>query len=109
MIKKITFDTYPITLHVFIDETDEAILEYLMINQCDDYQDLIDHPLSDNIEEDASEVYLRFRNLNKLEIIAHEALHATAYILRHVGIRFSKNSEEAYAYLLQYIVENILD
>jgi hypothetical protein len=60
-------------------------------------------------EEDASEVYLRFRNLNKLEIIAHEALHATAYILRHVGIRFSKNSEEAYAYLLQYIVENILD
>jgi hypothetical protein len=49
MIKKITFDTYPITLHVFIDETDEAILEYLMINQCDDYQDLIDHPLSDKL------------------------------------------------------------
>lgn len=112
MVNKITFDTYPVTLYVFVGESDKDILAYIESNNLNDYEDLLP-PLEDNeearfcYEEGSSSIYLKLRDITKPEIIAHESLHAAAYILRHVGVRFTKASEEAYAYLLQYIVENI--
>jgi len=54
---------------------------------------------------------IRFMNLDKENIphglISHEALHITSYILKRVGIDFSFKTEEAYAYFLNYIVDNI--
>lgn len=41
------------------------------------------------------------------EVVAHEALHATAFILEDSGINFCEETEEAYAYLLGYIVGEI--
>jgi hypothetical protein len=113
MIKRITFDTYPIDLYVLINETDEDILAYVGKYNLTNYEDLLNFNETEDAifvwEDDSSEIYLRFRDLTKPELIAHEAFHATAYIMRHVGIRFSKSSEEAYAYLLEYIIENIND
>lgn len=43
----------------------------------------------------------------KHSTIAHEAFHATYFILDRVGIELSGDSEEAFAYLLAYIVDNI--
>ena len=40
-------------------------------------------------------------------ILTHEAMHATADILRYIGMALTPPSEEAYTYLLQHIVENI--
>jgi hypothetical protein len=40
-------------------------------------------------------------------LISHEALHITSYILKRVGIDFSFETEEAYAYFLHYIIDNI--
>jgi hypothetical protein len=116
MIKKITFDTYPITLYVFINQTDEDILAYMEKEEIDNIE-LINDILGFQENEHAlfayvdnySNIAIRLRDLSKAEIVAHEALHATAFILRFVGIRFTKSSEEAYAYLLQYIIENIND
>lgn len=116
MIKKITFDTYPITLYVFINQTDEDILAYMEKEEIDNIELINDlMGLQDNehakftYADNYSNIAIRFRDLSKQEIVAHEALHATAYIMRFVGIRFTKSSEEAYAYLLQYIIENIND
>lgn len=39
--------------------------------------------------------------------IAHEALHATYSICNFVGIPLSDSSEEAYTYLLEYIIREI--
>jgi len=39
--------------------------------------------------------------------IAHEALHATNRILYHVGVDPDHNNDEAQAYLLSYIVDEI--
>ena len=36
--------------------------------------------------------------------IAHEALHLTTFIMKNIGCKLSTNSEESYAYLLSYIV-----
>ncbi len=40
-------------------------------------------------------------------LISHEAYHATHYLLRRVGIPYCLETEEAYAYLLGYIVGKI--
>lgn len=37
-------------------------------------------------------------------MIAHEALHATNYILEYIGMELTEQSEESYTYLLQWIV-----
>lgn len=113
MIKKITFDTYPIQLYIFINETDEDISAYMDKEDLPELlEDILDLEEGDEAlfaYKDTSRIAIRLRSLNKPEYIAHEALHATAYIMRYVGIRFTKSSEEAYAYLLQYIIENIYD
>ena len=42
-------------------------------------------------------------------IVSHEALHATNYIMDFVGMKLSSDSEESYTYLLQYIVEEVMN
>lgn len=114
MIKKVTFDTYPIILYIFIGCSDEDILAYIGKENIEQLtKDLMDFDDNDEAlfayHQGDPHIAIRLRNVSKPEIIAHEALHATAYIMRYVGIKFSKTSEEAYAYLLQYIVDNIFD
>lgn len=40
-------------------------------------------------------------------VIAHEAFHATTFVMKACGIVFSNKSDEAFAYLLGYIVGEI--
>jgi hypothetical protein len=41
--------------------------------------------------------------------IAHEAFHAIDFILDKVGMTFSSDSDEAYAYFLGFVVQKIHD
>lgn len=41
-------------------------------------------------------------------LVAHESLHLTHYVLRRAGLNLTESSEEAYTYLLQDIMEQIL-
>lgn len=41
-------------------------------------------------------------------LVVHESLHLTHYILRRAGVELSKESEEAFTYLQESIVGNIL-
>lgn len=41
--------------------------------------------------------------------IAHEAFHATKYIMDYVGMELNDASEEAYTYLLQWITDTSID
>ena len=43
-----------------------------------------------------------------ISIIAHESLHAAIHTLRLVGIKLEECSEEAYTYLHQYIMMEIM-
>jgi len=40
-------------------------------------------------------------------VIVHEAFHATTFLMDCIGQTLSQDSEESYAYLIQYIVERI--
>lgn len=111
--KKIEFDTYPVILHVFVGCTDEEIQAYLDDNACTNYKDLFTITENDEAlfvyEKNSNEIYLRFREIEYPSIVAHEALHATIYIMRYIGTRLSRSSEENYAYLLQYIMDKIYE
>ena len=41
-------------------------------------------------------------------IIAHEAFHATEFVMEYIGCKLDDSSSEPYAYLLTYIVEQII-
>lgn len=46
-----------------------------------------------------------FIHKDTIPILVHELFHATEFILDHVGMKHGDDSSEAYAYLLQYLVE----
>lgn len=46
-------------------------------------------------------------NTKDYATLAHETLHAAAFIMRKAGIQFSADTEEAYAYLIGYITLQI--
>lgn len=47
------------------------------------------------------------KNVSGLAILSHEIFHCTCFILEKVGIPLSETSDEAYAYLLQFISNKI--
>lgn len=50
---------------------------------------------------------IRFKDLSDQGLIAHECFHAVCFIFNKIGITLSKDSDEAYAYLIQYLVNQI--
>lgn len=46
---------------------------------------------------------------HEIALLTHEALHCTAETLRRVSVHLSSESEEAYTYLLDYIVRSVLN
>jgi hypothetical protein len=115
MIQHLTFDTYPVDLIVFTEETDEQIKKFLTDNALKELDDLYNFEEGDEaiFVYDKSytypTVYLRLRSTDYVGYIAHEALHVVAYIMRFIGCRFSKSSEEAYCYLLQAVMDKIYE
>jgi hypothetical protein len=47
------------------------------------------------------------KTANQKGILSHEVFHVADFILRHIGIRLSEDSHEAYGYLIGYLVEEI--
>ena len=54
-------------------------------------------------------ILIRFKdNIDNPGIVAHEAFHAIVYLFEKIGIEYSYESEEAYAYALEYLTNKIL-
>lgn len=53
-----------------------------------------------------ADIVLRKDKLN-FGLIAHELFHCVSYIMKHVDIPLSEESEEAYTYLIGYLTEMI--
>lgn len=52
--------------------------------------------------------FIWFRNKKKdQQIIAHEALHATHFVLDRAGLQMNDNTDEIYCYYLQFLVREI--
>jgi hypothetical protein len=46
-------------------------------------------------------------SINGLAILNHEIFHCTCFILTRVGITYSSDSDEAFAYFIQYLTNKI--
>jgi hypothetical protein len=54
-------------------------------------------------------ILIRFKDdINDPGIVAHEAFHAVVFLFKKIGIDFVYESEEAYAYTLEYLTNQIL-
>jgi hypothetical protein len=54
-------------------------------------------------------IIIRFKdNIDNPGIVAHEAFHAIVFLFKKIGIDFAYESEEAYAYTLEYLTNQIL-
>jgi len=54
-------------------------------------------------------ILIRFKeDIDDPGIVAHEAFHAVIFLLEKIGMKFSSDSEEAYAYLIEYLTNQIL-
>lgn len=55
-------------------------------------------------------ILIRFsENIDNPGIVAHEAFHAIIFLFKKLGISFCYESEEAYAYALEYLTNQILN
>lgn len=56
------------------------------------------------------ELHYHPKSPEEIGIVAHECLHATMRVLSFIGIPcFENEANEAYTYLLEYILEQVLD
>jgi hypothetical protein len=54
-------------------------------------------------------ILIRFKDdIDNPGIVAHEAFHAIVYLFEKIGIEYAYESEEAYAYSLEYLTNQIL-
>jgi len=113
----INMDIYPAKVIVSIDESDAELMKFLKkfgntkvgcqdVLNMKSYELGLSHPIPSN------HVLIRYISQKDYEItpdiIVHEVFHAAAYILDAVGISLELGtSEEAYAYLIQYLVREI--
>lgn len=106
---------YPFDILVSINQTDDEFYSEVSHLSDDDLEsvflNLDETVLARSYITKNNVSIIRFMNLDKENIphglISHEALHITSYIFKRVGIDFSFETEEAYAYFLNYIVDNI--
>ena len=62
------------------------------------------------LQNNAIVLWLRHKPVSPytIAVLAHEAFHATDFILDNAGLKLTNESDEAYAYLLDFIVREAL-
>lgn len=110
---------YPFNIVLFLDQKDFQVTKYFKDNGFDeeDYKELLYHEgkgisgMFTISESNHTFIRLQVTGVDKCRLqgnIAHEAFHATTLILERVGVVFSmEHSDEAYAYLIGYLVQEI--
>lgn len=108
---------YPFDVMVSVDETDAQLVKklYRFGYKKEDIESLLHMPYSTRGRCEilpGNQVVIRFKKQPKLAeqvgVIAHEVFHAVTFILERINIPLDLNtSDEAYAYLIGYLTEEI--
>ena len=116
MFKIIPIEVFCTDVLVSINQTDEQLYNCLSHRFTKEQFNLaFDDWKSDarTVTHSDGFVIVRFRNKIKKDaetigLIAHEAYHATYSILNKIGIKPGFETEEVYAYLIQFLVKEII-
>lgn len=96
--------------------TEESLIKYLKDNGFTSYVDEVKDILSQDkavilaetfmLETGQTIMWFSEKQPN-IGLVAHEVFHAVYNLLERIGIRLSSDSEEAYAYLTQFLIKEI--
>jgi hypothetical protein len=107
----ISYVIYPFDLLVSVCEPDEKITKTLTDRLPEDTHDEIEELLTESdartVMFSSGQTAIRFSKSPECGVIAHEAFHAVKFLMDRISIPLSSVSDEAWAYLLQYIVHEI--
>lgn len=120
--KSIRIELYKRDITVFIGSHEE-FKEWIKTNDCHKtWSNIINEILESDDNAEASywhdstngngiiELHYHPKSHEEISIAAHECLHATMRILSFIGIPcFENEANEPYTYLLEYILEQVLD
>lgn len=99
------FDVGAIAEHISTEKEKDSFRQEMQQNDISSYDGLVF-----NLGTGNEVLWLQYPPKSETDIstLAHEAFHAAYDILKRVGIPLSSSSEEAYAYLIGYITEQVL-
>ena len=111
---------FPFDVIVSVNETREELMQFLDADRFPYLQDFdkdhegYDHPSCDAMTygTDAGPIIMRFKRLNygrrQMGFLAHEIFHAVEFMLHRLNVPHDVwKTSEVYAYLLQYLTEQI--
>jgi len=116
MFKIVPIDVFSTDVVVSINQSDDQLYDYLCHRFTREQFDLaFDDWKSDarTVTHSDGFIIVRFRGKIKKEpdtlgLVAHEAYHAAYSVLTKIGVQPGFETEEVYAYLIQFLVREIL-
>lgn len=113
MLFKVHIPIYKTDVHFLIGETDEVCREYVRKKTHGHWKEGV--PLDEGTrarvllhESRLSFVRIQGDDLANIPVITHELLHVVFHILGGVNITHALESEEAYTYLLEYLLDQYI-
>lgn len=103
-IKKFHIPIYEREMRVFVCEDIKSGLDAMGIKDFEGEEDWVEATV---VEHDDGYLLVIIQPNANIGIISHEALHVTVSVLDYAGVKLSKKSEEAYAYLIGWVSERI--
>jgi hypothetical protein len=112
IFKVIPIDVFGHDIVVSIGQTDEDLYEEIKENISKkkfDKKMTNQKSIATTFKLKTGCILIRFKDdIDNLGIVAHEAFHAIVYLFEKIGIEYAYESEEAYAYSLEYLTNQIL-
>jgi hypothetical protein len=108
----IDYVIYPYNLIVSVCQSNkdvEKLLKGILPEECHEEIKIMTggNPVARTIKFSSNHTIIRFNSIPTPGIIAHEVFHVIHFLFTHIGITLSDSSDEAYTYLLQYVVDKI--
>lgn len=112
IFKIIPIEVYGHDIVVSIGQTDDDLYEHIQENisrkQFDKYM-INQKSIATTHKLKTGSILIRFKDdIDNAGIVAHEAFHAIIFLFKKIGIEYCYESEEAYAYALEYLTNQIL-
>jgi hypothetical protein len=113
MFKVISIEIYCRDVVVSIGQSNKQLFKELKHKMTKSEFDYLFSDWDDNIAKgrtifhDSGFTVIRLKDFSDYGLIAHECFHAVCFIFNKIGMPLTKESDEAYAYLLQYLVNQI--
>lgn len=113
MIIEIPMKVYPFTLILSINDSKKEVKRFFKENKLKCKHDcFIKNSDAIFIKFANNQFFIRIKNWKnkskQIGLLSHELLHCTFSVMNEIGVRYSDESEEAYTYFFQYLLEQSL-